>query len=187
MAQAVPSLETERLLLRGVRLDDAPSYEKHFVDYEVISQLASVVPWPYPNGGVLDHIKTVILPAQGKSRRFWGIFLKIRPEELIGGIDLWREGKPENRGFWLGKEFWGRGIMTEAVGPVMDYAFDDLGFERLVFSNAVGNVRSRRIKEKTGARLVGTRPAKFVNPDYVEAETWELTKEQWKLRKRRVA
>ena len=56
--------------------------------------------------------------------------------------------------------------MTEAVKPVMDFAFKDLGFDQLVFTNAVGNERSRRIKEKTGARLIDVRPAKFVDPSY---------------------
>ena len=98
---------------------------------------------------------------------------------MIGGVDLWRVGIPENRGFWLGKPFWGQGIMTEAVTPVMDYAFNELGFDKLIFSNALGNNKSRRVKEKTGARFIGTRAAKFVDPAYNEAETWELTKGEW--------
>lgn len=44
----LPIFTTERLILREVTEEDAPAYEKNFVDYEVISQLASVVPWPYP-------------------------------------------------------------------------------------------------------------------------------------------
>lgn len=179
---SIPRFETERLILREITLKDASSYQKHFNDYAVISQLASVVPWPYPDNGAEDFIQTFILPQQGKDRWFWGIFLKESPLEMIGGVDLWRKGTPENRGFWLGKRFWGYGYMTEAVRPVMDYAFDHLGFEKLIFSNALGNTKSRRIKEKTGARLIGTRPAKFVSPEYVEAETWELSKDDWKKR-----
>jgi hypothetical protein len=38
--------------------------------------------------------------------------------------------------------------MSEGVQPVLGFAFKDLGFDRLVFTNAVGNERSRRIKEK---------------------------------------
>jgi RimJ/RimL family protein N-acetyltransferase len=49
----------------------------------------------------------------------------------------------------------------------------------LVFANAVGNERSHRIKEKTGARLLRTEPAKFVNPLYTEREIWEITKDEW--------
>ena len=70
--------------------------------------------------------------------------------------------------------------MTEAVIPIMDYAFDVLGFEVLVFSNALGNDRSRRIKEKTGAKLIRTEPAQFVDPAFTERELWELTAAAWR-------
>ena len=175
----LPTFHTDRLLLQGIRLEDADAYTKHFVDYEIISHLGATVPWPYPEGGVVDYFKKRILPQQGKNKWVWGIFLLTNPEEIIGGVDLWRDGTPENRGFWLGKQFWGRGIMTEAVTPVMDYAFNELGFEKLIFANALGNTRSRRIKEKTGARLLRTEPAKYVDPAYTEREVWELTKEEW--------
>jgi RimJ/RimL family protein N-acetyltransferase len=179
MSKPVPSLKTKRLLLRPITLEDAIGYSKYFVDYEVIRHLSSVVPWPYPKDGVTDYLKTMILPAQGIDRWAWGIFLQKNPSEIIGCIDLWRKGCPENRGFWLGKAFWGQGLMTEAAMAVTDFAFQELGFEKLIFSNAVGNTRSRRVKEKTGAHLLGTRPAKFVDPSLIEAETWELTKDEW--------
>ena len=70
--------------------------------------------------------------------------------------------------------------MTEAVKPVTDYAFDVLGFEKLVLANAVGNPASRRIKENIGAVFLRAEPAVYVNPDYTEREVWELTKERWK-------
>lgn len=55
----------------------------------------------------------------------------------------------------------------------------ELYFEKLIFANALGNNRSRRIKEKTGARLVRIEPEEFVNPDYNQREVWELTKQEW--------
>ncbi len=171
--------ETERLYLRGVTRQNIPAYERYFVDYDVISQLSAKVPWPYPREGVREFLERFIFPRQGKDRWLWGLFLKTNPDELIGSIDLWRPGTPENRGFWLGRQHWGKGLMTEAVAPVTDYAFKVLGFEKLVFSNAVGNTRSRRIKEKTGARLIAVAPAVFVNPQYTEQEVWELTQEEW--------
>lgn len=179
MSKPVPTLKTKRLLLRPLTLDDAAGYSKYFIDYEVIRHLSSAVPWPYPKDGVADYLRAIILPAQGTDRWAWGIFLQDNSSELIGCIDLWQEGCPENRGFWLGKPFWGQGLMTEAAEVVTNFAFRELGFDKLIFSNALGNTRSRRVKEKTGARLVGTRPAKFVDPSLTEAETWELTKDDW--------
>ena len=70
--------------------------------------------------------------------------------------------------------------MTEAVKPVTDYAFDVLGFEKLILANAVGNPASRRLKENTGAAFLRTEPATYVNPRYTEREVWELTKRCWK-------
>lgn len=177
---SLPFFKTERLILRGVTHENIPSYEKYFIDYEVIGHLSAAVPWPYPKNGVLEFLEKFIFPNQGKNQWFWGIFLKEKPNDLIGAVHLWREGHPENRGFWLGKPFWGRGYMTEAVVPVMNYAFDELGFEKLVFANAKGNSKSRRIKEKTGAKLVCIRPAKYADPKYTEQEVWELKKEDWK-------
>lgn len=176
----LPIFETKRLIIKGITLADTEAYTKHFVDYEVIQHLSDQVPWPYPKDGVRHYIENFILTHQGKERWMWGIFLKSNPFELIGGVDLWRNGKPENRGFWLGKKFWHQGIMTEAVKPIMDYAFDALGFEKMTLSNAVGNIRSRRVKEKTGARLIGTRPSKFASPNYTESEIWEISKADWK-------
>ena len=174
----IPDLSTDRLLLRGVTEADVEAYERHFIDYEVVRHLAAAVPWPYPAGGVRAFIRDQVIPTQGRDRWVWGLHRK-DAGGLIGAIDLWREGRPENRGFWLGRDFWGRGYMTEAVVRVTDFAFQDLGFERLVFTNAVGNRRSHDIKARTGATLVGVAPASFVDPAYGEHEIWRLTREDW--------
>lgn len=180
-SQLPPVFETERLLLRPIQLADAESYEKNFVDYEVIAHLSALVPWPYPKGGVKEFLNSIIIPGQGTDRWTWVICLPTQPSEVIGCIDLWRDGAPEHRGFWLAKKYWNKGYMTEAVIPTTEFAFEKLGFERLIFTNAVGNKRSRRIKEKTGAKLIGTAPKNFVDPSYKEQEIWELTKEAWKV------
>lgn len=179
-----PAFETERLVLRHPVDEDIPSYQKNFDDYEVIGHLARHVPWPYPADGVAHYLREVLTPGLAAGDRwFWVLALKTEPGEVIGGIELWRNGKPENRGFWLAKRLWGQGLMSEAVEPVTDYAFGPLGFETLVFANAVGNARSRRIKEKQGARLVRVEPATFVDPRYTQHEVWELGKAEWAARR----
>lgn len=175
----IPKFETDRLILRAITIEDAPAYAKHFVDYEVIRQLARGVPWPYPEDGVRKFILSFILPKQGHDQWHWGIFLKDQPDEMIGGVELWREPRPDNRGFWLGRKFWGQGLMTEAVTPITDFAFSSLGFEKLIFSNAVGNTASHKIKKKMGARLLRVQPGEFVDRTYTEIALWEITKTEW--------
>lgn len=176
---SIPTFTTERLVLRELIGSDTAAYKKHFVDYEVIRNLSDRVPWPYPDDGVETFLRDMVFPRQNKDRWMWAICLREDPENLIGAVELWRDGKPENRAFWLGREYWGKGYMTEAVEPVMDYAFNELGFETLVFSNAVGNSRSGRVKEKTGARFLRREAAAFVDPAFVERELYMLSKNEW--------
>jgi len=180
MQTAIPQFETERLILREVLEKDIPSYKKNFIDYDVIRWLSSAIPWPYPENGVEDFFENTLLPNQGKDNWVWGIFLKEDSTELIGVVHLWREGRPENRGFWLAKKHWNKGIMSEAVKPVLNYAFSSLGFEKLIFANALGNVASRKVKEKTGCKLIEIREGSFVDKALKEQEIWELKKEDWK-------
>ena len=103
-------------------------------------------------------------------------------------MELFREGRPSNRGFWLDRDYRGRGYMEEAANAVNEYAFMTIGFEKLYFDNALGNMASRRIKEKTGATLIRVvDEAKFVDPSLTQLECWELTKESWQEYRSRVA
>jgi RimJ/RimL family protein N-acetyltransferase len=161
---------------------DAPAIQKNFADYEIIRHLAPIVPWPYPENGARDFLAGV-LPLQGQSRWVWALFLKTAPDEAIGIVDL-RRGEGENRGFWLARRFWSQGLMTEACDAVTDYAFGPLGFERLTLCNAVGNARSRRLKEKAGATFLRVEPAKFVDPALTMHEVWELRRADWLARRK---
>jgi len=53
-------------------------------------------------------------------------------------------------GYWLGEEFWGRGITTEAVQLVTDHAFAQLNFLRLFALPFADNAASIRVLEKAG-------------------------------------
>jgi RimJ/RimL family protein N-acetyltransferase len=173
----ITTLETPRLILRGVQPHDAPALQTHVNDYEVIRWLNPLVPWPYPDNGAAAFIKTV-LPHQGQGRWVWTILRKSHPGEAVGIVDL-RAGAGCNRGFWLARALWGQGLMSEATTAVTAHAFTVLGFERLRFDNATGNTRSRRVKEKAGATLLYVEPARFVDPDLHAQEVWELTFTAW--------
>ncbi len=176
----LPTFETERLFLKEPTNRDFESYQKYFNNYEVIRHLSAGVPWPFPEDGVQKFLEEKVFPEQGKTTWMWGIFLKEFPEELIGAIQYFKtDDRPENRGFWLGEPFWGKGYMTEAALAILDYGFDELKLDVLCFANAVGNVKSRRVKEKTGCKFVRVEPYKFVDPRLTEHEIWELHKNDW--------
>ena len=77
----IDTLLTPRLILEPLAMRHAESYERNFVDYEVIRHLSAAVPWPYPEGGVADYISTVIEPRQGEGHWHWALALRDAPEE----------------------------------------------------------------------------------------------------------
>jgi hypothetical protein len=56
-------LETRRLILRPLRLEDAARTQKIFPHWEIVKYLNAIVPWPFPEDGVLNHYRDVVLPA----------------------------------------------------------------------------------------------------------------------------
>jgi [ribosomal protein S5]-alanine N-acetyltransferase len=150
------ALETERLLLRPLVLDDAARTQEIFPHWEIVKYLNAIVPWPFPGDGVLTHYREALLPAIARGEQwYWTLRLKDDPAKHIGSIHL-RRGENNHRGFWIGLPWQGRGLMTEAVVAANDYWFDVLGMSVLRAPKAVENVASRRISEKTGMRIVGT-------------------------------
>jgi len=176
-------LETPRLVLRPLQLEDAARAQVLFPHWEIVKFLNAIVPWPYPADGAFTYYREVALPAVARGEQWhWTLRLKSAPEDMIGAIGLMQKAV-DNRGFWLGLAWHGRGLMTEAASAVTDYWFDVLGFPVLRSSKAVGNAASRRISEKMGMRLVGTEMRNYVS-GRLPGEIWEITAEEWWARRR---
>ncbi len=176
-----PLLETERLWMRPMALSDAPSIQSHFANWNIIRHMSTAVPWPYPEDGAETWIRDFMLPKMEQGDVLaWVLELKAGPPGAIGVLE-YRPATAErsdNRGFWLAEPYHGQGLMTEAVTAFQDYLFFDLGIERILVMNAVGNQGSRRVKEKTGARYLG-----IVSMDHnngqSDTEQWEVTRSVW--------
>ncbi len=176
-------LETARLVLKPIALDDAPRIQAIFPRWEIVKYLGSVVPWPYPPDGALTYIRDVALPKIARGELWdWTIRLKSEPDALIGVIGL-KKIPGDNRGFWLAPEWQRRGLMTEAADAVTDYWFDVLKEPVIRIPKAIANTTSRRVTEKQGMRVVA-----IVERDYVSgrlpAEIWEITADEWRARRR---
>ena len=176
-----PALQTERLTLRPMRLADAPDIQRHFNDWEVVRHLNGHVPWPYPDDGAETHIRTSL---ENRDRYYWTITLKGGDDEAIGLISIKPDDgeEGEQRGFWLGRAFWGRGLMTEAAERVTEHAFVDLGWPHLWLGNSEANRASHRVKEKQGAKIMGRVPIKTVSGDAIRV-VWLLKREDWLKRR----
>jgi RimJ/RimL family protein N-acetyltransferase len=180
---ATPLLETARLVLRPVALDDAGQLQALFPQWEIVRLLSNEIPWPYPPDGALTYLRDVALPAIAAGTLWmWTIRLKSDVDRVIGAIDL-KVSPDENRGFWIAPPWQGRGLMTEAAGAVTDFWFDVLAQPVLRAPKASANVPSRRISEKQGMRIVATEERDYVG-GRMPVDVWEITVEEWRMRRR---
>lgn len=180
----VPALESARLLLRPLKLEDAEQVQRIFPVWGVVEFLAAHVPWPYPEDGVLTYYRDHALPAIARGEEWhWTLRLKSAPEQIVGAISL-AANENNNRGFWLGVPWQGQGLMTEAADVVTDFWFHQLGFEKLRVPKAVANTASRAISQRSGMRVVGTEEKNYVS-GRLASEIWEITADEWRRHRSR--
>jgi RimJ/RimL family protein N-acetyltransferase len=177
----IPILQTSRLILRPLQLTDAAQVQVLFPKWEIVRYLTAQVPWPYPPDGAYQFYRNVALPAMERGDAWhWMLALKSAPGEVIGSIGLMKS-KEVNRGFWLGLQWQGKGLMTEACEAVTDYWFNTLKFPVLRVPKAVANTGSRRISEKEGMCVVAVDERDYVC-GRLPTEVWEITAEEWRAR-----
>src|SRR5262245_30206506 len=160
---STPPLETRRLVLRPLAVEDADAVQALFPQWDVVRYLNAIVPWPYPADGALTYIRDIALPAIARGDEWiWTLRLKDEPDHIIGSIGL-KRGTEENRGFWLGLPWHGQGLMIEAADAVTDFWFDELQFPLLRAPKAVANAASRRVSEKQGMRVIAVVERTYVS------------------------
>jgi ribosomal-protein-alanine N-acetyltransferase len=177
----IQPLETARLLLSPLALEDAASAQILFPHWEIVRYLSGEVPWPYPPDGALVFYRDVALPAMSRGAAWhWTLRLKTDPQQMIGSISLMTGREDGNRGFWLGLPWQGQRFMGEACTAVTDFWFRTLGFPLMRVTKAIANTASRRISEKAGMRIVWTGFRDYV-AGRLPAEAWEITAAEWEI------
>ena len=142
------TLETERLLLRRWTDSDAGSLYEYARDPDV----GPIAGWPAHRS--VEESRVVIRDVFcGKEA--YAVCLKT-DNRAIGAIELKLNGHTDlterndecELGYWLGKPFWGQGIMPEAAREMLRHAFEDLGMTKIWAGYYEGNVKSKRVQEK---------------------------------------
>ena len=174
-------LKTERLLLRRWEDSDAENLYEYAKDPDV----GPIAGWP-PHQSVDESRNVIRNVFQGKEA--YAICLKT-DEKAIGAIELKLNGHTDmtdrddecELGYWLGKPFWGQGIMPEAVKEILRHAFEEIGMTKVWVGYYEGNSKSRRVQEKAGFRY--QRKSEGVDvPLMHEKRTGHvssMTKDQW--------
>jgi len=161
LVPAFPILWTPRLELRELTTADAAWYLAHFSDPEIVHGTG----FPALDGipGALDEMDHYVIGLFERREGIrWGL-VATGTGTLVGtaGIFRWAD-EPEPHaeiGYDLAPQWWGRGLMTEALGAITAYVFETLGLARLEAFVLDGNDRSCRTLERAGFRPTGLLPA----------------------------
>ena len=174
----VPTLETERFILRMWTKKDAPD----LYDYARDPDVGPHAGWK-PHDSVNES--KLIIENLFRQNMTWAIVDK-DTGRVIGSIGLEPDKyRPEinsrEMGYSLAKAHWKKGIMTEAARRVIRFAFDELKLEVLMIRTSETNIRSQRVIEKCGFTYEGTlrRAYRLYNNEIREVRCYSMLREEY--------
>lgn len=144
------TFETERLILRPWREDDAESLYKYASDPEVGPKAG----WP-PHTSVEDS-RQIIRQVLSVPETY-AVCLK-ESGEAVGSVglkmgdatDMTDRADECELGYWIGRPFWGQGLIPEASRELLRHAFEELNMQAVWCGYYDGNTKSRRVQDKLG-------------------------------------
>ena len=145
-----PILTTERLVLRRLSVDDGPEIFHHRSD-PALNEYLDRTPCASIDEAVA-FIRMVNAAIDENSNVTWGITLKGQ-DRLIGTIAIWRIQKEHHRGeigYVITNEHQGKGLMSEAMAAVIDYAFSVIKLHSLEANINPANTPSKVLLERHG-------------------------------------
>ncbi len=178
----LPELETERLVLRKMRLDDAEAMFAYASDPEV----TRYVLWD-THRSIEDSESFLRLVTEGYARGDfggWGIVLR-EDGAFVGTCGLDAGYAPEHAraelGYVLSREYWGRGLMPEAARAVIRFGFVRMKLNRIEARCIAENAASARVMEKAGMTYEGTlREREFIKGAYRDMKLYSILRREYR-------
>ena len=182
----IPTIETERLVLRRMSRSDAEDMYEYASDPAVTRFLTWDV---HPNARFSANYLS-FLQSKYRSGEFFDWAVTLRSSgKMIGTCGFSHFNFPAYSaeiGYVLNPRYWGRGIASEAAARVIRFGFDYLGLNRIEARCMCGNGQSRRVMEKLGMKYEGTvRDGLYVKNGFVSVEVSSILKKEYMQRKSR--
>lgn len=151
-------IETDRLILRRYKIEDADAMYKNWASD---SEVTKFLTWqPHSSVDVSRSIIEDWLKEYSDEKYYqWAIVLKDNGNEPIGGISVVHMNEDISMvhiGYCLGRAWWRRGIMSEALKAVTDFMFDTVEVNRVESRHDPRNPNSGKVMQKCGMKYEGT-------------------------------
>ncbi len=176
-----PVLETERLILRPISLQDAPDVEASCLDWESV-QYTSSIPHPYPDGAAERFIAHAL--DQWASGHFRLLAARARDTgRYIGQVGLTMAEDDPGRAelsYLISRPAWGQGFGTEMAQAGLSYGFETLGLSVIFARVFVENSASNRLARRIGMTFRETGPISApARNRVVDVHWYELDRTAW--------
>ena len=163
--------------LRRWRLSDAKELAAALNNEHILNNLRDGLPIPYTERDAEDYIRAM-LSADENSTFARAITLDGR---VVGSIGAFRQGNIHRQtaelGYYLAEEYWGKGIMTDAIRQLCDTIFETTDILRIYAEPFSYNAGSRRALEKAGFAFEGMMKSNAVkNGKVVDMALYSLTR-----------
>jgi len=175
-----PVIETERLILRKIGVEDA----EDIFEYAKVPEVSEFLPW-YPHKAIEDS-KNFIIYAEEKFKTDDSLIfgIEIREEKkIIGCIEVrgWRsENNCADVGYVLSKDYWNKGILTEVLKSLIKFCFEELNLNRVEAHCEEENIGSWRVMEKCGMKQEGTlREKVYMKERYRSMKMYSILKSEY--------
>lgn len=145
-------IRTERLLLRPTWPEDWAEIHA-LIDDPALARHMARAPWPYSH----DHARAAALVAQAPRFPHFAVTLpgdEVQPARLIGMVGFAPCRDAAELGFWIGREYWGRGFAREAVAAALTIA-RVIGHACVYATHFADNPASGRVLARHGFAPVG--------------------------------
>lgn len=173
-------LRTKRLVLRRFREEDAQAMFDTWANDERVTKFLT---WR-PHGKV-EVTKALLADWCAQYQRedyyHWVITLEGRAIGAIAVVRLDVKSEQADLGYSMGFDFWGKGIMSEAAGAVIDFLFSEVGMHRVVISHAVKNPASGGVARKCGLQKEGVRREAYrtLEGEWLDLCDWAILDWEW--------
>jgi len=180
-----PVLETERFLLRPATLDDVTDMFRVMSDLRV-TRYFGMLPMT-TLAEAQQRVQAIQTAFQEQSGVRWAIANRANGQ-LVGTCGFWRLIKSHDRaeiGYELAPEWWGQGVMTEALGAMLDFGFTRMGLHSVEAQIHPANSGSRRVLEKLGFVQEGYFRENYYDPveaRFTDTAVYSLLKVIWMSR-----
>lgn len=145
----------ESKLLRAWRESDAADLVHAINNKKVIDNLRDGIPYPY----TLKDAETFILSRLNADKTAMFAWAITEEDRVIGSIGIFRNSNihrlTAEMGYYLGEDYWGRGIATKAVREAVGYVFEHTDILRIYAEPFANNIASCRVLEKAGFTFEG--------------------------------